>query len=203
MVEGEGPIASRLAHEVTTSPPSRSRGGEEAPAPAAELAGRREQGGPAAIDRTSAEPVRAAGIIDSTPPRHRIRAEATAERIRIADPRTDRREEGAAVGVVGPPARLAGDLAPAQPLNEAFEQSVSRDDGPHFPPLRKGPPAPAGSAARHRRARIDGDERPQITVKIGRIELTPPAAEPAPAEVRRIEQPALGLDDYLRNRGRS
>jgi hypothetical protein len=64
------------------------------------------------------------------------------------------------------------------------------------PSLVSEPRAPA------RARRVPRDEKPpQITVNIGRVQVAAPVKEPPPAERATIEQPALGLDDYLRTRG--
>lgn len=58
------------------------------------------------------------------------------------------------------------------------------------------------SRSRPRRARAERDVEPHITVTIGRVEVTSPDRQAPPTDVE-IQQPAVGLDDYLKDRRRS
>jgi hypothetical protein len=91
------------------------------------------------------------------------------------------------------------DAVPA--VGEQLDDPVPDDYEAPAPPAVAPTSAPAPRSAprsRRGRAREEGEERPHITVTIGRVEVTSPE-QPARTDAG-IQRPALGLADYLKDR---
>jgi hypothetical protein len=108
-----------------------------------------------------------------------------------------------------PRTRPADDnVAAEEPTPETFADRRDPIRRRNEHPARLDPSAAPAAGARPvprspvRRGRAGRSDAPNITVTIGRVEVTTPAHDSAPTGPR-IRRPALGLDEYLEDRGRS